>query len=237
MDLFISKDDQWNFWKMPKVPRSKHWRLCDVCVPRFDHHWIWVNNDIGEGNYKYFYIFLVIHMIYWTYGFLIGFATLCSVVEEKHLFNAVFQNISTGEKIEASWSIVLRYMFDTYLELSFTIIIQFVCSVMLIVFTSYHSYLIFYNSTTAESVKLSEHLSYFKKKKSLLDWVKEDKEEVKRMFNEKELGSYSIDIKKIDDNDYICDGIKVWEENIQKIKAFPYHKQKIIKTLYDIFFR
>ena len=88
--IIYKKDDTWKFWKMPKIPRSKHWRLCNVWVPRFDHHWIWVNNDIGEGNYKYFYTFLVWHMVYWTYGFLLGLSTLYSVIVDKRLLSAVF---------------------------------------------------------------------------------------------------------------------------------------------------
>lgn len=147
-------------------------------------------------------------MVYCTYGFVLGVITFAAVIEEKHLFHSVYENIRTGEKIEASWWIVIRYLFDTYLELAFTIIIQFVCSVMLVVFTTYHSYLVYYNATTAESAKISEHLSYFTKKKSLLDWAKEDVKEVHSMFSDKELEPYSIEKAKLEDHDYVGNGLK-----------------------------
>ena len=108
---------------------------------------------------------------------------------------------------------------------------------MLIVFTSYHTYLIYSNSTTAESAKLSEHNSYFSKKKKLLEWVKEDVEEVKTMFTEKELSPYAIDISKLTDNDYVLEGLKKCDTSLEKLKTFPYHKQKLLKTLLDIFYR
>ena len=38
--------------------KSKHCRLCDKCVSTFDHHCKWLNNCVGEKNYKPFMVFV-----------------------------------------------------------------------------------------------------------------------------------------------------------------------------------
>lgn len=39
--------------------RSKHSRVTNRCVARFDHFCIWLNNDVGHGNHIYFVGFLI----------------------------------------------------------------------------------------------------------------------------------------------------------------------------------
>lgn len=151
--------------------------------------------------------------------------------------DAIFENVATGEKHKADFMLIVRYLFDTYLELSFTCVIHFVCSIMLVVFTVYHSYLIYTNSTTAESSKYSEYCSYYSKKVKLLKWIQEDVEEVKKMFNEKELDQYAIDKKKIEEEKYIADMLINSNEIISRLDNFPYSRQKLKDTLYDIFVR
>ena len=95
--VIYKKKDNCKFCNFQKVPRSKHCRLCDVCIPRFDHHCIWINNGVGEKNYKYFYIFLVVHLIYCVYALIIGACSLYAFVVEKNLMNAIFENVATGK--------------------------------------------------------------------------------------------------------------------------------------------
>lgn len=41
-----------------KPARTHHCRTCDRCVFGMDHHCPWVNNCLGQDNYRYFLLFI-----------------------------------------------------------------------------------------------------------------------------------------------------------------------------------
>lgn len=53
---------------VPRPARSRHCRLCNSCVRRFDHHCPWINNDVAEGTHRYFLGFLFMHALSCTWG-------------------------------------------------------------------------------------------------------------------------------------------------------------------------
>lgn len=66
-----------------KPYRSSHCPDCDNCVMRFDHHCPWIGNCVGQRNYKYFFIFLVLMNIHCFY--LIAFSVYHIVKKNDYL--------------------------------------------------------------------------------------------------------------------------------------------------------
>ena len=54
--------------KIRKLARSKYDKYSDRHVPRFDHFCGWLNQPIGEENYRWFLFFLLIHVGMCVYG-------------------------------------------------------------------------------------------------------------------------------------------------------------------------
>ncbi len=51
-----------------KPARLKHCSTCRRCVAVFDHHCIWLNNCIGDNNYRWFVAFLAANIAMLSYG-------------------------------------------------------------------------------------------------------------------------------------------------------------------------
>lgn len=58
--------------KFEKPARSKHCAVTNVCVEKFDHYCVWINNVVGRRNYKYFLTFIALHIVITAYGAIIG---------------------------------------------------------------------------------------------------------------------------------------------------------------------
>ena len=101
-DVMYSKENKCKTCKIDKPARSKHCRVCNHCVEKFDHHCIWINQCIGAKNYKWFLLFIFFHVIICFYG---GIAGIAIFLGEKWLVEkngGQFVNEKTGEKIPYS---------------------------------------------------------------------------------------------------------------------------------------
>lgn len=97
--------------KIRKIARSKYDRFSHRHVPRFDHFCGWLNQAVGERNYRWFLLFLVVHVAMCVYGTWAMATVLYGEVLEKDLLNATFFNAVTGAEVEADYIIVFHYLF------------------------------------------------------------------------------------------------------------------------------
>lgn len=141
---------------MEKVPRSKHSRVTDRCVARFDHYCIWLATDVGARNYRWFMAFLVCNTSLMLYGAFACVSILADLVVKNRLLEATFVNSATGEKFKATYYVVFTYLMSLRSEIIMVLVLAGVMGVVLAGFTGYHVYLLAQNKTTNESYKWSE---------------------------------------------------------------------------------
>ena len=145
--------------RLIKPARSKHCRICNVCVAKQDHHCIWVMNCLGRGNYVYFIGMILSLAILLSYG-----AYLCYMLLDDTLQDVLIRR-SAGMETRSHWTVGRTYMqrFDLW-TWAFTGDVRIGAVGLLALFTAplawglflYHVYLIWAGTTTNESFKWEE---------------------------------------------------------------------------------
>ncbi|XP_063900086.1 uncharacterized protein LOC135119611 [Zophobas morio] len=69
-----------------RPPRTSHCARCDNCVERFDHHCPWVSNCIGKRNYKYFFVFVVLLVVYDLFIFALAVSQIVMTLPRERSF-------------------------------------------------------------------------------------------------------------------------------------------------------
>jgi len=163
-----------------KPARSKHCALCQTCVPRFDHHCPWINQCVGEDNYRWFLLFIGWNALFLTYASYVLGAILLWITVEQKLWSMQYTHRPSGKIVSASWQIVFQYMMAGFgLEMCLLVL----CAVMAVVmygFLGYHLHLIFENTTTNESEKWGGVEDYYR-------WLKNNPKEESSIKRESEV--------------------------------------------------
>eukprot|EP00946_MAST-07B_sp_MAST-7B-sp1_P000316 g316.t1 len=147
---------------VPKLPRSKNDAFTGKVVSRFDHFCPWLNNPVGECNYRYFLFFLFMTAFMLAYGTAASLSVIASFVNRHRLFEAQYVNKQTGKVVTASTRMVFHYLMH---KEQYMMMLLFLCGIMGLVvmaFLCYHVWLVSQNRTTNEGFKWSRAQSRWK---------------------------------------------------------------------------
>lgn len=127
-----------------QVPRSKFHR--GKYIPRFDHHCYILNRSIGECNYRYFLILVLLHTGMCWYGSTIVFRLVWENVQLSHSGMSLVRKPLTWMTLLPRWICML------YEDVLGTVLAMMlgVLAAALTAFLMFHVYLIVTNTTTFE---------------------------------------------------------------------------------------
>mgnify|MGYP001945658655 CR=1 FL=1 len=168
--------------KLPKPARSKHCSMCGICVPISDHHCVWLNQCVGELNYKWFLSFLVYHILFFGYCTFVLFTFMYS--RAVVLKTQRFTDLRTMRSFMPTTWMVILHLCKEETGLMVVTCLAFVMCVAIGAFFTYHMWLVKNGMTTSENVKWTyTHKMYdrlleaYNKAKSRLDADKESNED------------------------------------------------------------
>ena len=140
---------------VPKLARSKHCRIMDVVVPKFDHFCPWVNNAVGERNYRWFLMFLAANSWMLCYGATLVAAMLAGIVADENLLEQRFRG-RDGVIFKATYTVIFQYMLARYSKLVMLMLLCGVMGVVVSIFLLWHLFLVYRGVTTNEQFKWTD---------------------------------------------------------------------------------
>jgi len=119
---------------------------------------IWLNNCVGERNYRWFLLFLYLNTVLMVYGVWATSSILLHDMNTHKLLTATFTR--SGKQVPATYFIVIQYLLGTRTEVCMVGALCIVMGLLVGGFFVYHACLAATNTTTNESVKWSNLSDY-----------------------------------------------------------------------------
>ncbi|XP_033840962.1 palmitoyltransferase ZDHHC4 [Periophthalmus magnuspinnatus] len=138
--------------QLVKPARSKHCRVCNRCVQRFDHHCVWVNNCIGSQNTRYFLLYLFsLSAMAGDIALLTGDMLLHAVLRSGLLHASYLDE--NGLQQPAGPLFVVQHLFLTFPRIIFMLGFLVFIFFLLAGYALFHTYLALINQTSNEWYK------------------------------------------------------------------------------------
>lgn len=155
-DLVVYHHKYCTTCKLVRPARSKHCALCNRCVSRFDHHCGWMNNCIGEGNLRFFLLFLASNTFMCAYGAWMAYAAVLSDLEARGVLDGQFRDGAAVFRMRDAPLATFRFSVFHYPMASSLGLFLGLVSLFLAGFTAFHLALVARNLTTNETYKWAE---------------------------------------------------------------------------------
>lgn len=162
-DNIIYTEKECSTCKLPRPARSKHCRICDRCVTRFDHHCGWMNNCIGEKNTRYFMAFLLWHFFLCLYGVVTLGLILAGELKERKVIYILTVYYGIEDSFYSLFPHVVQWLLGSYNTQILLMVFLAVVSLLLAGFFGYHAQLCLTNTTTNETFKWQDYISWKRK--------------------------------------------------------------------------
>ncbi|XVF06183.1 hypothetical protein REPUB_Repub06bG0025400 [Reevesia pubescens] len=162
-DNIIYTEKECSTCKLPKPARSKHCSICNRCVARFDHHCGWMNNCIGERNTRYFLAFLLWHFLLCMYGTIAIGLVLAGRLKELKVVYVLTVYYGVDNSFRSLAPHIVQWLLSSYNTQILLMVFTAIVSLLLAGFFAYHANLCLTNTTTNETFKWQDYISWQKK--------------------------------------------------------------------------
>lgn len=162
-DEVIYSEKECSTCKIPKPARSKHCGICGRCVARFDHHCGWMNNCIGEKNTRYFMAFLLWHFLMCLYGTIVLGLIIVGQMKERRIIYILTVYYGVENSFSGLFPHVVQWLLGSHNTQVLLIVFLFLVTLLLAGFFGYHAHLCMTNTTTNETFKWQDYISWKRK--------------------------------------------------------------------------
>ncbi|KAK0600570.1 hypothetical protein LWI29_016201 [Acer saccharum] len=162
-DNMIYTEKECSTCKILKPARSKHCSICDCCVARFDHHCGWMNNCIGEKNTRYFMAFLLWHFFLCLYGTVALGLILAGRLKELKVVYILTVYYGIENSFLSLTPHVVQWLLGAYNTQILLMVFLSIVSLLVGGFFGYHANLCRTNTTTNETFKWQDYISWQRK--------------------------------------------------------------------------